>query len=200
MLYLFQCVWLPAGRTWYRHMGTRCVLLCVCVWVSASCNLSSRSCFPGLRWGKAALAAGPFHLRHWGPKQRENDWLDDELFRGGEPRNEPAMLGREERKPGERRRHASLPLPLARPWQKTRSAGKKLAPNCTNACHGKFAKIKYWCGRADKAGGSWSGRRGVCSGMYGTCEDMHTEDGGETALTDYLHALIGHREKMTISP
>lgn len=98
---------------------------------------------------QSSFGSGPFHLGHWGPKQRENDWLDDELFRGGGLRNEPARLGRV----GERARERTgmgereSPLSLYRFLHvEDGNPSKKLAPNCTNTCHRKFAEMKYWCG------------------------------------------------------
>lgn len=122
---------------------------------------------------QSSFGSGPFHLRHWGPKQRENDWLDDELFRGGELRNEPAMLERERKRRIERARKQvretefsptpllPSPLSLLSLLVEGGNSSKKLAPNCTNACHRKFAKIKYWCGCSDRAaerpGADWRG-------------------------------------------
>lgn len=59
-----------------QHFSSRCVLVYVCVYLCVCCNLSSRSCFPGLRWGKAALAAGRF-ISDTGAQNKEKmiDWM-----------------------------------------------------------------------------------------------------------------------------
>lgn len=82
--------------------------------------------------------------------------MDDELFRGGGLRNEPAMLERvgegwrEDSNEREREREISFPLSLSLHLEDGNPC-KKLAPNCTNMCHRKFAEIKYRCGRSDRA-------------------------------------------------
>lgn len=72
--------------------GARCVLVCV----SVCCNLSSRSCFPGLRWGKAALAAGRF-ISGTGAQNKEKmiDWMMNYLEVEGWGTKQPRWRERE---------------------------------------------------------------------------------------------------------
>lgn len=87
------CVRLSTANKWYQHYSTRCNVVCVCRCVC--CNLSSRSCFPGLRWGKAALAAGRF-ISGTGAQNKEKmiDWMMNYLEVEGWEANQPCWRER----------------------------------------------------------------------------------------------------------
>lgn len=149
----FVCGWVYEHTCVYTD--ARLLGVCMpCVWVSrqhagtvgvcfgGECN-PSRSCFPDLRWRKTALAVCRF-ISSTGVQNKEKmiDWLMNNL--------EAESCGTS---------RLSARLPRSRSLLKDRVTPKKLAPDCTNACHCSFAELIYGKGRKPKQAGTFGEKR-----------------------------------------